>query len=234
MNIAYEPCVSEPISFLRLERYLQRDLPDAESERIDDHLRVCSVCRACLDTMQTEVIELLPLPEVAPMRSRSPWSRRVLPAGVLAAAAAALIMLARDATDHALPKGQVRIKGGELALELVREHQGAIASDASVYLAGDRFAVRVSCPAGRTMWADVVVFDDSGASFPLQPIAALRCSNGVTLPGAFELTGTTRASVCVRVAEQPIDRERVERAGPSALGHDTACTTVVPGPAQER
>jgi hypothetical protein len=236
MTTASDACISEPISFLRLEHYLQQNLPDAESVRIGDHLRACSVCRACLETMQREVIDLPPLPQIVgrPL-PKARWVRWTKPAAALAAAAGVLLILVRDGSQQrALPKSRVQIKGGELAIELVRKHRGAIASDASVYTAGDRFAVRVSCPPDRTARADIVVFDESGASFPLQPVAALRCRNGVTLPGAFEFTGATRATVCVELADQPMDRAHVKYVGPSALGPTSACTTVAPGVAQER
>jgi hypothetical protein len=226
-------CTSEPISFLRLERYLQGDLQVSELERVAAHLRDCPTCSACFDEMRNEVIELPALPVPLATRARARTRRtRIWPLGLVAAAAAlGLALLPQLSKDSRPPAARVRIKGGELAIALVREHAATLANDPSVYAAGDRFEVRLTCPADRQVHWDVVVFQAGEAFFPLQPEAPLRCANGVTLPGAFELTGSAAASVCVQIdAAQPVDRERVKRDGQRALAQLSACTALTPAP----
>lgn len=225
-------CTSEPISFLRLERYLQGDLQLPELERVAAHLHDCPTCSACFDEMRNEVIELpaLPVQLPTPTRART-WT---WPLGLVAAAAAlVLALLPQLSKDSRPPAARVRIKGGELAIALVREHAATPANDPSVFAAGDRFEVRLSCPADLQVHWDVVVFQAGEAFFPLQPEAPLHCANGVTLPGAFELTGSTAASVCVQIdTARPIDRERVKRDGLSALSQPSACTALTPAPSR--
>jgi hypothetical protein len=221
-------CTSEPVSFLRLERYLQGDLQVPELERVSAHLRECPACSACFDALRSEVIELPPLQlpkQIArPARKLAPSWR--WPLAMLAAAAALLFALRpRDVTA---PAARVRIKGGELAIELVREHGAGLANDASLFAPGDRFAVRVSCPPQPAAYWDVAVFQAGEVFFPLSAERRVRCANGVTLPGAFELSGSLEALVCVQVDSQPLDRQRVERAGIAGLAHSSACTRVAP------
>jgi hypothetical protein len=229
-------CTSEPISFLRLERYLQGDLQLPELERVAAHLHDCPTCSACFDEMRNEVIELPALPVQLTTRTRAPARARTWtwPLGLVAAAAAlVLALLPQLSKDSRPPAARVHVKGGELAIALVREHAATLANDASVFAAGDRFEVRLSCPADLQVHWDVVVFQAGEAFFPLQPVAPLRCANGVTLPGAFELTGSAAASVCVQIdAARPIDRERVKRVGQSALSQSSACTALTPAPSR--
>jgi hypothetical protein len=165
--------------------------------------------------------------QLAPRARARSWT---WPLGLVAAAAAlVLALLPRPSNDSRLPAARVRIKGGELAIALVRQHAAALANDPSVFAAGDRFEVRVSCPADLHAHWDVVVFQAGEAFFPLQPEAPLHCANGVTLPGAFELTGSAAASVCVQLeAAHPLDRERVRRDGQRALSPASACTALTP------
>jgi hypothetical protein len=223
-------CTSEPISFLRLERYLQGDLQVPERERIAAHLRECPTCSACFAELRDEVIELPVLPVALPTRARA-RSRTWPLALVVAAAALGLVLLPQLSQLNRPPAARVRIKGGELAIALVREHQAALANEASVFAAGDRFEVRVSCPAELRAHWDVVVFQAGQAFFPLQPEAPLRCANGVTLPGAFALTGSAAVSVCVQIdPAKPVEREPLRRDGPRALSPASACTALTPAP----
>jgi hypothetical protein len=225
-------CTSEPISFLRLERYLQGDMQVPERERVAAHLRDCPTCSACFEEMRSEVIQLPALP-VRPA-TRAPARTWTWPLGLVAAAAALVIALLPPLSKNSLPPlARVRIKGGELAIALVREHAASVANDASVFAPGDRFEVRLTCPASLQAHWDVVVFQAGEAFFPLQPEATLRCANGVTLPGAFELTGAAAATVCVQIdAARPLDRERVRRDGASALSQLSACTALTPAPSR--
>jgi hypothetical protein len=234
MNAA---CHDQPISFLRLERYLQGDVDATERERVGAHLRACELCRGCYEELQAENVELLPLPEAVlqqAQRANPPRWRRVsrrwpqLTAAVALAAAVALWVRAPDSERPALPAARVAIKGGELGLELVREHAGALANDSDHFAAGDRLQARVSCPPGRAVHWDLVVYQDGQAFFPLTPATKLSCANGVTLPAAFMLDGGSRAAVCVVIdAEAVLERARLRE--PAGLpGSDAACLIVRP------
>ena len=152
------------------------------------------------------------------------------------AIAVALALWARPQREQAtgLPPARVAIKGGELALELVREHAGTLFVDPSHFARGDRLQVRVSCPAGQTLRWDLVVFQAGHAYFPLTPVAPLACANGSTLPGAFMIDGTAPADVCVVVAAgAAIERTRLtEPSRVHAVG--AACLRVSPAGASDK
>jgi hypothetical protein len=230
-------CRDQPVSFLRLERYLQGDVDARERERVVEHLRYCEVCRVCFEELQHDVVELLPIPEsVRKLPQRRPvhgLARAIQLWPQLTAALAIAAVVALWARPHPerpvdLPAGRVAIKGGELALSLVREHAGTLFVDSEHFVEGDRMQVRVSCPPGQALRWDLVVFQGGTAYFPLTPSAPLQCGNGATLPGAFTLDGTAPADVCVVVApDGTLDRARLrEPGGVRALG--AACVRVSP------
>ena len=66
-------CISEPISWLRLERHALA--PDAA---VTEHVAACAACRACLDEIERDVVALPPL--LVPERRR-PWWHLALPIG---------------------------------------------------------------------------------------------------------------------------------------------------------
>jgi hypothetical protein len=246
-------CSGEPISFLRLERYLQGDVQPSERAQLETHLAECGVCRECFEALRNETTELLPLAvHVTPvMRSETTelpqfpehfWraqERRALRtriarawpqllAATLTAAAAMLLVRLRTAElEPALSAQRVRIKGGELAIELVREHAATIATDPKQFAQGDRFQVKVSCPPGEPRYWDVVVFQAGELFFPLKPEVPLQCRNGLTLPGAFMLDGYAPASVCVIVAERHVDRALLSRHDLRSAG-SSACVELKP------
>ena len=240
MNLA---CRTQPISYLRLERYLQGDGDANERRRVTEHLRDCACCRTCFEDMKREVIELPPLPVrpthdrvIAPLpdlpltaakepRRFGTWPQLT---AALAMAAAVLLWLRGPGNDPALPPARVAIKGGgELALQLVREHAGALAVDPNRFAPDDRFQARISCPPGQVYW-ELVVFQGGEAFFPLAPAATLHCANGVTLPMAFALDGSEPADVCV-VIHASAQPSRAQLSKPEALrAHSAACTRVRP------
>lgn len=218
-------CRGEPISYLRLERYLQGDVQAAERERVADHLQQCGVCRECFEAMRDEPIELPALPVVQQRVPRLWWrsARRAWPP-LLAAAAAVLLVIWARAPAPDLPPARVRVKGGELAIELARLHAGTIAADATRFAAGDRFQARVSCPPGTAVYWDLLVLQAGEVFFPLTPSTPLQCANGVSLPGAFALDGREPANVCVLVQpDAPLDRVQLARTATRTLPDAAAC-----------
>lgn len=224
MNLA---CSSQPISYLRLERYLQGDVAAGERARVAAHLDECALCRRAFEDMRDEVIQLPPLPSLPARPAR--WRRAGLQLTAALGLAAAIALWLRPA-EHALPRARVPIKGGELGLELVRERAGVVQIGATRFEPDDRWQARVSCPPGAAVHWQLVVFQADRAFFPLVPSAALACANGVTLPGAFALDGRAPADVCVAIdAAAPLSRERLaSRAQISAL--TAACVTLSPSP----
>jgi hypothetical protein len=85
-----------------------------------------------------------------------------------------------------------------------------------VFRDGDRFKALVTCPPDRGANFDFVVFDASGASFPLAPAPGFACGNEVPLPGAFRLTAAPgdHETVCVVWADaEQVDRTALSRRG---------------------
>src|SRR6476619_6611196 len=103
-------CISEPISWLRLERYHLGQLDAAERARVAEHLLACPACGACLAHLAAGDAVALPPLKVVPLR---PWARLRPTLGALAAAAALLVV-----SRAALPLGGelgTRVKGAEVA-----------------------------------------------------------------------------------------------------------------------
>jgi hypothetical protein len=225
-------CSAVPISFLRLERYALGELNAPEREQIAAHLGTCTLCRSCFDELQASELPLPSLPALS--APRKPARPRMLFWGItggMLAAAAALLLITRPALDRSKPPAAAdsHTKGGELTLSLVRQQAGSSALDPSVFAPGDRFSAQVTCPPQPDKAWDLVVFQAGQAFFPLQPTAALHCANHAALPGAFTLTGTTPASVCVVLTQRVgVDRTELRRLGPVGLPATSACTIVAP------
>ena len=95
-----------------------------------------------------------------------------------------------------------------------------------VFESGDTFKVRLTCPMhGGANW-DVVVFQGKEAFFPYAKQPKIPCGNNVPIPGAFKLTGTKKATVCIMVDDIP-QRSALKAKGKKALLKGSAvCTTL--------
>jgi hypothetical protein len=226
-------CIAEPISWLRLERYRLQELAVADAREIEQHLAACASCRECL----AKVDAPLPLPELpvrvpAPIR-RPVWGRArfVAAASAITAAAAAAVLMLRSSPGLEPPRRVLAIKGGELAIGLVRERAGAIAREPSQFAPGDRFKVLLTCPPPLRPHVDVVVFQGEQAFFPLQPAELAACGNALALPGAFALDGAEDALVCAVVSDAgPVDRAALSAGGVAALPALSVCAPIAPAP----
>jgi hypothetical protein len=222
------PCVGQPISWLRLERYGLGELPAAECAQIEQHLAACPSCEACLKRAQLErELPELPLPAAKRSRRRSwrlpAWSGWV---GVASAAAMLLWVMQRPLVEPA-PGPRLRAKGGEFALELVRMDPRGRLQEASHFTATDRWKVLLTCPPAWHGQAQVVVYQAGRAYFPLTSQAVDDCGNRRALGGAFRLDGTSPAAVCVALAAAPMQRELLAR-GASALPELSVCAQLEP------
>jgi hypothetical protein len=171
------------------------------------------VCRSCLAELEAP-IALAPLPATV----RAPgllerWQKYWFGAGAvtLAAAAAILLIVLRPARPLPVaapepPPARVAVKGGELAIELVREHAGSTATDPARFADGDRFKVLLTCPPGERP-VDVMVEQDGVRGFPLAA-RTIPCGNRVALEGAFSISGSwAPVTVCAIAPE----RRRADR-----------------------
>jgi hypothetical protein len=218
-------CISEPISWLRLEQF-------ASSRRdaaIGDHVAACPACRACLDEIERDVVALPPLaiPEMVAAAPRRRWWTFAVPAGLALAAAAILLLVLRprDAATT-LPPDVTQVKGiGRVELDVVRERAGVTRDDVRTYAPGDRWKVVVTCASDETVWADMFVVE-AGATRADYPLGAARiaCGNQIPLPGAFAITGDKANDVCVRLSTDGVP----PRIGGKPGDPDVACVTLVP------
>ena len=213
-------CTGQPLSWLILERHALGELPASEASRVQSHLATCGACAACA----AEARRPWPLPArvmvAAGTPARQPWWRRYAAGwattAVLACAAAGFLIVSRSPDrSGAIGPGDTLpgVKGGDATLELVRERQGEIVHGADTFAPEDRWKVLVTCPTGHVLFWDVAVRDGEGhgVRYPLAPAGPLSCGNHVALPGAFRLSGTAEATVCVTLAADPVARARLER-----------------------
>jgi hypothetical protein len=218
-------CVSEPISWLRLERHHLGELDAAEDARIAEHLAACSACAACLAKIREDDATALPvltLPQAAARKARVlPFVRPgalAAAVGALAAAAAFFLMLRGTTPEDGgrLRSSGPRVKGAAVAFSLVRDDGERVDGNEGVYRDGDRFKALVTCPPGADVSFDVVVYDDTGATFPLDPAPSFACGNDVPLRGALRLTGHADETVCLVWSETgAVARETLANDGAS-------------------
>jgi hypothetical protein len=226
-------CIGEPISWLRLERFGLGELPAIEQGDVAQHLANCAVCRACFAAIDSPV-ELPPLPRPIARPQRPGWLRSTAWLGGLSAALAALLLflwLPEPGPGPGLepPQSRLRVKGGEIALALVRIDPRGRQLAADRFERGDRFKILVTCPASLSARVEAVVYQAGRAYFPLDPQTLERCGNLRALDGAFQLDGTDPAVVCVAISDtKPLSRSELAK-GVRGLPELSVCTRVEAG-----
>jgi predicted anti-sigma-YlaC factor YlaD len=230
-----------PVSWLRLERYALGELDRDVRADVAGHLATCDRCRACAERIAADARELPPLPATAPPRSttaapalapparwRHPWRGRGQ-ALAIAGAAAAIALVALWPREHGLVGGPhavgpqvISVKGGDVAIELVRERDGSTAWEPTSFAPGDRFKLLVTCPPPLRIHADVVVIQSDGPAFPGAP-ASVGCGNRVPLTPAFRITGPGAATVCVGVDPSGPPSRAALASGDGAAAGPHAC-----------
>lgn len=218
-------CVGESVSWLRLERFALGELPAEERSLVRDHLERCPACQACLEMIQAEpapVLRPLPSPGPAPAKRGFFW----LGAAAAALAAGLLVVALWPAGTgrRDFPGARMAVKGGELAVVLVRERGGAIQRHPETFAPDDRFKALLTCPPPDEPLVELLVFQGGQIFFPLSPQRAA-CGNEVSLGGAFRLDGDQEALVCLVVGDPPSrDTLRREPLPPSR----TVCARLTP------
>jgi hypothetical protein len=232
-------CSGRPVSWLQLERYLLDELRPDERRAVRRHLEGCPACASCLRLLQADRARALPpLPARAPAPApRRRWWPELGPgwAGLAAAGACALVLLLvlpraleRERDHGGLPPPRLSTKGGEVSLTLVRERSGGVALDPSRFAEEDRFKALITCPGQGARWWELVVYQGGEAFFPVET-ARLDCGNQRPLPGAFSLSGSAPALVCLVPNEAaPLARAALARLAPEALPEGTVCLPVRP------
>ncbi len=239
-------CIDQPISWLRLERYRLGELSQMESRKIEEHLQHCPVCKRCYAETAVE-LELSPLPELSELiieRSPEPlrvrfsrellqWIRGWRAAAIAFTAATCAFLLwiynpSQPFEPYKPRPARMRVKGGTLALRLVRQRGNAQSTERQSFRPGDRFKLLVTSPPERGPAFAVVVYQDQKAYFPIALSQPPAYGNRIPLPGAVALDGDAPAEICVAFGESDIlARQRLAQ-GPEMLPQNAVCVWVVP------
>jgi hypothetical protein len=191
-----------PVSWLRLERYALGELDEGERADIAAHLATCARCRACALQLAGDAARALPpLPAMAaravPRARAWFWRPRFALALVTGLALGVGVWLLRPGQPTTVDGARVvAVKGGDVAVELVRERAGSIAWEPTSFASGDRFKLLLTCAPPLTVHADIVVVQNDGPAFVGEP-AQVACGNRVPVPTPFRITGAGAARVCV-------------------------------------
>ena len=221
---------TEHISWLTLERFWLGELGPTDKARVEHALEQSEELRRCLEMIRADVARPLPpLPVIrAPVakQRRRWWWFEGWPG--LVAATAGIVAIVSVWSLWNRTGDRDRVKGETAVLELVRESGGILAVDASVFLEGDLFKVRITCSRqGPVSW-QVSVFQGNEVFFPLSSTEQIHCGNRVALPGAFRITGNAPALVCLSFDDGIVPPERLAKEGIEALPATAVCTHVRP------
>jgi hypothetical protein len=216
---------------LDIERYSAGELTGAAAAGLEEHLRSCPSCAACLAQVQKERGEFLrahPFAEFAasafPVRASAPWYRRIpsfltspalrpvlVPAVVVLVAVAVIPFFPRSGDD-------IRYKGGEsLSYIYKREEVVHAAAPDDLFRAGDRVQVFYASAADR--YLTLFSIDGGGAVSFYQPdakaaVCSIRSGAGskIAYPCGIELDSTAGPELVVAVfSDKPFDTNRIKK-----------------------
>lgn len=222
-------CVGHPVSWLLLERYHLKELPEREAARVAEHLACCPACAACSLSIEEDARSLPALPVRTPSRVPSwlTWPRLAMAAGAVAAAVLVALWV-RPPEPHPgiVPVEGITYKGGELTLTVVREREGAVVENPVQYRSGDRFRLLATLPGPEPMPWDVVVIQSGEIYFPYERGGKLGPVSREPLPGAFRITGNDPAEICLIAGDPLPDRADLRNSGKDALPENVVCHTL--------
>ena len=208
-------CIGEPISWLKLEQYVLGELEPEVAREVEAHTNACDACRECLAEVKAGTYQ--PLPPLNLGNTESWWQRlgTRLNARALAFGAALVMLvaivprLAFEPVEPSTVDPRFGVKGEGVVALLIRERNGIVVESPTTYRPGDRFKWMVTCAPPQMLWLDVAVLQDGELSFPLDA-TSVECRNRKSVPGAFSLTGSAPATVCLFTDER--DRTEVTEA----------------------
>jgi hypothetical protein len=184
-------------SWLRLERHALGELPADQARQVEEAIEHDAATRASWELIAGPT-RLRPISERAePRKQRTVRLRWLWPAPLATAAVLVLLILLRPREQDA-PHEPPRIKGGDIALTLVREHDGVTSEQPDSFGPDDRFKARLTCTPGMEGTWDLAVFQAGRVFFPLQSFAVGSCGNDLPIEGAFALDGNEPATICSR------------------------------------
>jgi hypothetical protein len=231
-------CISEPVSYFRLERYGLRELPAEEDRRVAEHLAQCPICRACYERLQAdgrerEVAALLAeLGHAAQPKAAGRARSWLWGSGALVGCVAVLLFVLRpQPSPQPVATAPATAKGAGLALELTRMDTQGQMLDPTWFAPSDRWKLSLSCPPALSGKVRVLVFQAGEAFEPMPPQALESCGNRRALSGAFQLDGKVPVDVCVvlQTADQTADHLDLTTArSPDALPEPYVCARVEP------
>jgi len=213
---------NDHFSWLALEQMAQRT-------HNEPHLAQCARCAQRLRFIQQDsarrILRPLPAKTERPhashgLRSLAKWW--FAPVGFAAAIALLAIWPFDNASNPYTSK--VTVKGGTLAMTLVRERNGILSRDPQYFAQADRFKIEVSSPPALRRYFQVVVFQGHETFFPLAA-GTLAGGNAETIPGAFTLSGKKSATVCVATATAALHSKRYSQT--SDLPRESVCVQLV-------
>ena len=224
------PCIGQPVSYLRLERYNLRELPTAEHARVAEHLAQCPSCRACYERLRaddrveqvaawTARLSAAPAPQPRAARRGRGW---LWGAGAVAASLAGLLFV--WPSQPSPRPWATELKGGDLALELTRVDAQGQLLDPTRFAPGDRWKIALSCPPSLAGAVRVRAFQADERFEPLPPQSLASCGNRRLLTGAFQLDGEAAVDVCVVLGDADLDAAR----SPAELPEPHVCARVEP------
>jgi hypothetical protein len=182
-------CISEPISWLRLEQHALAMTAADERAAIETHLAACDACRSALQALQNDALVMPALPALErtfgiprnggqvisldAARQKARTRRWLVPTTISTVIAAAAAVMLWVRSNHTGPHGETsqptralhatsNVKGaGELALQVARDRNGNVQTNVATFRVGDRWKTLLTCApsTSTTLWADVVVFE---------------------------------------------------------------------------
>ncbi len=175
------------VSWFELERYALGELSAEEKKAVEAELANDAKARARLAEIRGPSVS-----EQAPLENR--WTLRLVAAAVTLALAA--LVSRALLKDEGWRDERGGAKGDSLTLSVVRQHEGAVASDALKLVIGDKYSLQVTCVPPRETALIVRITQDGEVSEPLGNEQQVRCANDVAV-AALVFDSVSPAEVCV-------------------------------------
>jgi len=226
MTVCTHHCISTPLAWFVIEQYRAGDLDRAAAAETAHHLANCAACAEVYAYIENDSVSLPPLPvRLGPQKKKRASLRVPYPIiiGLSAAAGLLFVLLAAPPAALKAPSPVTATKGGDLAISLVRLRGHIETENPTGFEDGDRFRLLLTTPYEDDIPIEVVVFQGNEAFFPYPTPLTAPPGNHRGVDGAFTLSGSDDALVCVIAGESIPPRETLEAGGPSRLPQNSVC-----------